>query len=382
MPSYPSPPGNRFQLDADGTQVFIRQAANTLTALTTGQVTACTGMDGGVSPTGANFASNGQTAGLVFLFPEARTIAGLLWACGDASGSTGSRLQTPTVWYSTDTTDGLNGNWTQVGTTGNYYFGDTPSNDNATYRTSIAAVSLTGVKGIELRVQHAQNGASSNPRWWNVNLYGSRATTGDHLQLWHPTADTPLAAPALDFGDIGRGVQQTARQFRIKNTSATATASAITVAYSDYAGLAFGGTGGQVSADNTTWAASISLSNLGPGAISPVTYVRLNSLATSAPAPKAGRVKAAASGVAGDGFGVDAYVTLDVLPVGPNAGLSVDAYSTLAPLPVAANAGISVDAASVSTPSPAKLKLWNGSTWVPIKTYYWDAATSTWKPSY
>lgn len=82
----------------------------------------------------------------------------------------------------------------------------------------------------------------------------------------------------------------------------------------------------------------------------------------------------------GDTFSVDAYVT--TAPAGPSGdSFSVDAYVYPAPPPVSAIATMNVDVNEIALPSPARLKVWDGAQWVPIRGYYYDNVAAAWVPT-
>jgi hypothetical protein len=101
-----------------------------------------------------------------------------------------------------------------------------------------------------------------------VHLYGAKAagqTPDDLIFIDHDTTPGVEFTAPEDFGDRPLGTTVT-RQFRVKNASATKTASTISVACNDddFA----------ISTDGTTWVVTINIASLAPGAESSTMYVR------------------------------------------------------------------------------------------------------------
>lgn len=76
----------------------------------------------------------------------------------------------------------------------------------------------------------------------------------------------------------------------------------------------------------------------------------------------------------GDGWAVDGFFTAG--PTGM-ATISVDTVTTINSREVGM-ATMPVDLLLTATPSPARLKVWDGANWVPIKLYYFDTTTQSW----
>lgn len=289
---YADIPGTRFALDQDGT-VFKWRNFTTSSAWTdiTGSLAEIQKVNA------ANYVDIAVNAAqypqLVMAFPEARSINGLYVHFGGASDNR-VNVQNFTWEQSSDTTDGTDGTWSTFTAT----FANFGQHDNVTdavkpfYRSDIATVSLTNVKGIRVRYNDPVYGATT--RLLIFHVYGNRPTTGvDRLAFWHPSSDQALTAAYLDYGDTPQGTSMT-RQFRIKNLSGTLTANSISVTASD---LLPDYTSGelQVSTDNTTYSSSVNIGNLASGVISSILYVRLTVPGAEAPSQRNARLLANAS---------------------------------------------------------------------------------------
>lgn len=229
---------------------------------------------------------------MCIVFPEPRTIKGVMWTA-EYNGTNG--LSARSVQYSTDTVDGIGGTWTSLGDIG--YVNAAPGaviNPIPAFRTSIAAVNLTGVKAMRF-VGTGQTGFNNTYR--NIHIYGTRPTTSvDRLAFWDPTTDTEIAGAFFDFGDVNRAGGATAsKQFRIKNLSATKNATGLVVTASDLTGSPFGASKLQVSTDNATWVTATAGFSLAANTISSIMYCRLNPDATLVTQVRAGRLTTSTS---------------------------------------------------------------------------------------
>lgn len=288
MPQYPTPPGNRFDLGFDGTDVLVKldsEADAAFQVLPQAQVAAMCGLA---------FTSHAQktlAASAVMrvrvIFPEPRQILGTRWTGYSDYGSSyslGCR-------YSLDATAAAwNGTWVNLAVHGgqgrNYGSQDS-------FRTAVAAQAIDNVLGMEFWVRNDRGSGPYTGRIGDLHIYGARSVAGDHLAFWHPTLDQPLPAGSFDFGDIIRGTAQPGRPFRIKNTSATKTAVGVVLSYGDLDGGGLTGDAGQVSADNATWFPNLNIGDLAPGGVSPVRHLRVSStLARAMAYAAAGRLRA------------------------------------------------------------------------------------------
>lgn len=265
---YPDIPGTRFALDQDGSVMKWRDYT-TSTSWT--DVTASLSETQKVNT--ANYIDVATPSGNDFVqfaiaFPEARNISGIFLHGGWSA--TNITTQSPAWEYSTDTTDGTDGTWAAMTVTFNSSGQHDQGSDSPKpyYRSDIATLALSNVKGLRIRWNGAANW-SSNARIFVMHIYGTRSGS-NRVAFWDPSADQALTPAYLDFGDIAQGSSVT-RQFRIKNLSAQ-TANGVVVSVSDLLSE-FGGNI-QVSLDNVTYSSSINIGNLTTGVISSLLYIK------------------------------------------------------------------------------------------------------------
>lgn len=258
---YPDVPGHRFPYDVDGTIVSLDPLGGGAFAV----VDAAIINDESTADAIQLFPYESRTTAtrkLAFAFPEPRTVNGIYVLYNGGMVNTGASR----VDYSTDTTDGSDGTWT-VGPTVPAAF-QTRLIPEA--RTAILALAgMANVTGIRL-VAVGNGAAYTTGDFYSVHLYGSinPAANPERLEFWDPTIDQLADKAALDFGNVPQGsiVDKT---FRLKNLSATKTASSIVVSANNAAdpsavmveGLTFSLAGG-------AFAASLNIGNLLPGATS------------------------------------------------------------------------------------------------------------------
>lgn len=252
--NYPDVPSWRFALDRDGTQWFWMDDSNVVTAMTTGQVAILQDeSDSEIDNTGPR---------VLLIFPELRDVDGYFiegWRDFAPSGVT--------VETSVNSTNGVDGTWVtqRVG-----YFDTNPVNPR--YRTSIQSSTFLAIKAVRLSTVGA-----NNFRWRCVHLYGepSPAQNPNRLILWHPTLDQRVGQAYFDWGNVPRSSSADVT-FRVKNNSATLTASAVRVAM-DVLTDTTPSVPGQhsISKDGMTFGAQQTLvADLAPGAISPILTLR------------------------------------------------------------------------------------------------------------
>jgi hypothetical protein len=197
---------------------------------------------------------------VVFIFPELRDIDGLYfqWAIAQFAASFNG------VQVSTNTTNGIDGTWSSLGTTGLVNGGQTKPD----FRTKIASATVLAVRAIRLSLGTWQ---SNTTTWlYSAHIYGEPAPgqNTNRLELWHPTMDEKLPPAYLD--------SSADRAFRVKNLSSAQTAKSVRVAMeilTDSAApsvvaqhtLSFGG---------GSFVAQVNVGDLAPGAISPPVTLR------------------------------------------------------------------------------------------------------------
>lgn len=258
--NYPDPPAPRMAYDRDGTIAFRILGGNPIQSYgpNTGSIIALNNEtddllsleDGSGSPV---------YAGLVF--PQPRDIRGIYINYYQVSSAT--------LYSSTDTTNGVDGTWSTVA-------GVSLVDNNViqSYRSSIGSVTLNGITGLRIRRDNGYGGAIG-PR--AIHIYGSYAagTTPDRLRIWHPTLDEPLDDPDatdgvyFDWGNVPRSSSQD-RTFRIKNDSATMTATGISITQQALTDTTPSVPAQFTFSDGGAFSTTISISDLAPGALSPI----------------------------------------------------------------------------------------------------------------
>lgn len=256
--NYPDVPGLRMAYDRDGSVGFYINPSNVITQLSTTNLQNLNDeSDSTTYSAGEPFSGSTHRFGIIF--PELRDLVGYYISAGANNVFA--------MESSADTTNGFDGAWTtavnpfiEVSTT---HPGD---------RSSIQTLSLTSKKAIRVTWTSPQNTAT----WKAWHLYGTISTgqSPDRLRIWHPTNDAEVTGAFFDFSEVARGTNQT-KQFRVKNNSSTLTANSIALtleARTDANPTLIGQF--QLSTDNSTFASSINIGNLAPGAISSVLYIK------------------------------------------------------------------------------------------------------------
>lgn len=286
--NYADIPNYRMAYDVDGSTGFFVDPNNIPSALTLANLQTLN------DETNSQYApvySQPVTIYEGLIFPQNRDITALFVALGISFG--GLTLDTET---STDTTNGFDGTWTRRVTASAYRGGGAIKPE---YRTQITTgLSYTNVKAFRLRLT-GTSGSNVTMATYSMHLYGVQNGTGtvDRLRLWHPTLDQELAAAYFDFAEQARGSVSTAKQFRVKNNSATLTANSpvlsIPTPLTDASPTLVGQF--QFSTDGSTYTNTVTLSNLTAGSISPIVYCKNTCSATASLSLWSARVKAAAT---------------------------------------------------------------------------------------
>jgi hypothetical protein len=281
--TYPPAPGHRFPYDLDGTIMKQMRSADDIEVDWNSNRTILNGEAGNTSVAASN--AVGAAYWLVFMFPDLRNIDGL-YAQTDISGYSLGNFD-----YSTDTTDGKNGNWTAEMTSGQWNTADTAKNDR--WRSQIKdSLALTGVRAVRFAFQRNSNNQNTM-RWRLIHFYGGivAGENPNRLRFWHPTLDQEVDPDHFDIGDVVQGTS-VARQFRIKNNSETDTAETINLSTQSLTDDM--ATGMELSANGTDWSSTLAIADLDPEAISGVLHVRRNMPADATLIPRAARIRAVA----------------------------------------------------------------------------------------
>jgi hypothetical protein len=281
---YNDVPAQRFALDIDGTVFKTLDSAKT--TLTDAQTASTL-----ISDTDSDFyqVTTEAEAGRYFvvIFPELRDLIGYFIVLS------GTGLTPFDLDWSSDTTDGMDGTWTNATTSWTYSTSISP-----TYRTQINSQPLPGIKALRFGCKSINTGNFTNDVF-NIqlmHLYGS-ITGGqnpDRLRFWHASLDQEAGPAYFDFGDNPVGTNKVI-QFRVRNNSATKTANSIDLAKASasYADVA---TGLSFSNDGSTYSATLNIGDLAPGATSSIIYLkRTFDPSETTSVPKEGRITGTAS---------------------------------------------------------------------------------------
>lgn len=201
-------------------------------------------------------------ASIVCLFPQAREVTGIHAVCR----RTGSLGSTAYVETSSDTTDGLDGNWIQVGTF------DNPNGDisDAVFRRDrLFTVGAGAVVAVRLR-----SWTTYDSYFGSFMVWGN--TPVDGLNPWHATLDQPLSNDTgdLDRGDILITAPPVTQQFRIKNSHPTSEAQSVVIAADATSDLGSLDEEITFSTDNTNFQQSVTLTSIAANTISPIIYMK------------------------------------------------------------------------------------------------------------
>ena len=248
--------GQQFHFDVDGTLGFIFNGSHIQTGtLNTAQLGILS--DWNISTNIMVYPSN-SSAYVTLVFPQTRNIVSISSRLAQVSSFNNSMVR-----VSYDTTNGQDGSWTQVVSHAEQT--DTINCTQTFLRTGIKALPLTAVKGIEFYA--AVTGASTSGIS-NVNLFGTYTPLG--LQFWDPVLDIPMLGNHLNFDIVDKGSFYD-KQFRIKNHSSQTANTVIITASTPEIGELYEGTS---FSDGGSFGASVSITSIAPGAISPAITVR------------------------------------------------------------------------------------------------------------
>lgn len=262
--NYPDVPATRIPYDIDGTKAVHYDGTSLTdlsgTVLTSWQNDAVSDVQaGGYSPPGLN----GTNKFVCLIFPKLMDLDGWylqMWNEFNVQEYPG------VVQTSTDTTNGLDGTWT-TRTTGSGTTGTSPAEK---MRNNIVSTTCPGTKA--LRIWGVSGSGYHSPTV--VHLYGEpNVTTGDRLEIWHPTLDQRLTGAYFDYGNVPRGSTED-RTFRVKNLSSVYTANSVNVAFDALTDGSPSVPGQFTVSQGGSFAAQQTLSSIAPGAISPVLTVR------------------------------------------------------------------------------------------------------------
>lgn len=272
---YPDAPGPRMAYHRDGSQVVYVNGAGAITALTSAQALEMNDEDEVEVQLGA-----GQVA---VIFPELRDLVGYFLTWFWFNGSMGiSNLQ-----WSANTTTGADGTWTTISAS------PTTSGSAASipaYRSAVVALSVTGAKGVRFTI----TGSAVRMSIYAWHLYGKPTAGQVRFLMVTDTAGVEVTGAYFDFADDPRGTTED-KTFKLKNGHATLTANSVVVSF----GV---GTDKSVShaddytfsTDGTTFAATVNIGALAPGASSGTLHVRRTTPSTATLGLETGWIQAVA----------------------------------------------------------------------------------------
>jgi len=254
--NYPDVPSWRFAYDRDGTQVFQLNitTSSVVKQFTSTEVRAFNDETGLVGDTFQNL----QYLGVCFIFPELRDLDAYLFQVAITQYS----LSNAVVAVSSDTTNGIDGTWTSLGAWTSKSF------SVEEIRTGVTSTTALGIKAIRF----TGTGSSTSADWaiHNIHLFGEPipGANPNRLDLWDPSSDQRVTPAFFDFGEFAR--QDTEQKtFRVKNRSATQTATSIRVAMEALSDKTPSVPGQfQLSLDGNTYLPQVNIGDLAPGATS------------------------------------------------------------------------------------------------------------------
>ena len=258
--NYPDVPSWRMAYDRDGTQVFDLLGGS-LIQLSSTQIAA---LDNETLTSAYHWPGNSQNATrtLVFIFPEKRDLDGFYASLGSSTGGSGTIV----AEVSTDTTNGLDGTWTSIGSVPN-------RSTVVQMRSGITANTSLGIIAVRFKVSF--DSFTVDAYAFVVHLYGE-PSPGENLQrleLWHPTLDERVPAAYFDWGDVPRS-STADKQFRVKNMHGSLTAHSIRVAQEALTDTTPSVPGQFTISQGGSFAAQQNIGDLAPGAISGLLTLR------------------------------------------------------------------------------------------------------------
>ncbi len=200
---------------------------------------------------GINQFSTKSSLHYTIMFPEKREVDGIYIAVGSAPSNSWSD-------YTTDTTNGSDGNWSDFSIPGNV--GDLQDD----YRDKIVSQALSNIIAIR-HFQGRTQVTANNVDLQSFHAYGTitPGETPDRLLYLDPDTGDAVFTKPLDFGDVPRG-QTTVDTFKVKNNSGSLTANTVQTTAEALTGTS--GSWYTYSLNNIDFSATLGLGNIGPGA--------------------------------------------------------------------------------------------------------------------
>lgn len=277
---YPALTDRRIPYDNDGTLNYQGTDTSGATSAMT-SATAIELQDEDYAAVGYDPTSGARLWNFLF-FPEQREVTAFYsMRAGRNTGQLDSSVSADAVLGSNDTANGVDGTWETASLPSGI---PTHTGNNFDWRSGIKPVSFTGPKQT-IRVQHPASTAGLGGAAQIMHIYGEAAPaamTHDLVFINHDDTPGAVFQTPENFGDQPLGTT-VVRQWRLKNTSATKTATNINIQCND-AEFA-------ISTDGITWVVTIAIASLGPGAESATMYVRCTTPAPGAAlGPRFGRI--------------------------------------------------------------------------------------------
>lgn len=271
MANFSDPPGRRLAYDADGTVVTkYVVSSGAITELSAANKQA---MNNESTDTYDVTAAGSTSVHLGLYFPGLRDITDLFFSSGgDGFYGAGS---VSGIDYSTDSTNPLDGTWTNIG-----YSQDSGGLVVPQYRTSWSAYVASGVKA--LRVKFSFSSPSTDHRFvYALNAYGTRSSSDTSRQVGLVTSGGVRFTKDFDFQDRPRGstykwksgtlYNQTSELY-VKNFSATETANTVVVGQEALSGNMHNNI--RISLDDSTYSQTLTAATIAPGASYGPIFVR------------------------------------------------------------------------------------------------------------
>lgn len=269
--TYPDAPSNKIPLDIQGAIMLNISAGPS--QLDSSVIRSLTG-DSGNQVIDEVY---GATYAIVFPYKIDVTH----WFIGIYSSAGG-----PSLSYSTDTTNGVDGVWTALAVP--YVFGSKSQS-----RTDIQSFPVSGVKAVQFALGYGIG--SQQLRAFHIYGTPSSGQNPDRLEIWNPSLDQKVTGAHFDWGDVPRG-SSSDRTFRVKNMSDTLTANGVVLSFDTISDSSpsFGGSH-TLSLDGSIFTSSVTIPSLLPGQISSIVTIRKSTPSNAQVSLWSSRLKAQAT---------------------------------------------------------------------------------------
>jgi len=269
--SYPDAPSRRIAWDDDGTVAYGVAAASggptslvrgdppgnlTLVELTTQKASMNDDSDAQYGVAGS--AGQYPAVWVYLFFPQKMEVDGYYWNIR----STDTPNPAHFLSISTNTTNGIDGTYSALGSEVNTGFNQTAKPD---YRQNIQTTVESNVLSVLSQAGGTFTGINT-PTWAvrSLHLYGTvtPGETPDRILFLDTLASDAEFAEPLDYGNIGRGTTNI-RTIKVKNNSGSLTANTVQITAEEITGS--GGSLFTFSTDGIADSGTKALGNIGPG---------------------------------------------------------------------------------------------------------------------